>query len=100
MTWSFVKSAALFTLLARLPNLIALTLLHLHEASNALWDQGGATLPCVQKLEVIWLPLGMSDWTLSLQSIVSMCPALKHLSLRGSNPSVPEASRLVMHARF
>ena len=82
VTWSFLESAPLFTLLAGLPNLTALTLIRLHEALNALWDQGGATLPYVQRLEVFRLPLGMSDWSLSLQSIVSMCPALKHLYLR------------------
>ena len=99
-TWSCLQSAPLFTLLATLPNLIALALDYLHEASNALWDQGGATLPCVQRLQGRCLPLAMSDLTLPLQSIVSMCPALRPLSLHSSYPSVPEAIRHEVHARF
>ena len=81
--WSSLKSAPLFTLLARLPNLVSLGLLNLKAASNALWDQRGAILPNVQRLEITHVPLYESDSHLPLESILSMCPAVKHVCLRG-----------------
>ena len=81
--WSSLRSAPLLTLLARLPNLISLRLMHLNLASNALWDQRGAILPNVQRLEITHVPLYQSDSHLPLQSILSMCPAVKHLCVRG-----------------
>ena len=50
--WSLLGSAPLHTLLARLPNLVALTLNNLADVSHALWDQYGAYLPDVQLLEI------------------------------------------------
>ena len=81
--WSLLGSAPLLTLLARLPNLVALRLISLPYASNALWDQRGACLPDVRRLEMIDLPLHMADSHLPLLSILSMCPALMHLTLHG-----------------
>ena len=67
--WSRLKSAPLLTMLARLPNLVALRLISLPHASNALWDQRGACLPDVQRLEMINLPLHMNDSLVPLLSI-------------------------------
>ena len=99
MIWSGLGSAPLFSLLAGLPNLIALQLVQLDRALNALWDQCGAILPHVQRLEVDWLPLPMSDFCLPLQSILSMCPALKHVYLH-SFEEVSLTSRLEVRVRF
>ena len=81
--WSSLRSAPLFTLLARLPNLVSLRLLKLKAASIALWDQREAILPNVQRLEITHVPLHGRDSHLPLQSILSMCPAVKHVCLRG-----------------
>ena len=101
--WSVFASAPLFTLLARLPNLVALRLMSPQEASNALWDQRGAILPNVQRLKITHVPLYKSDSHLPLQSIVSMCPAVKHLCLRDRvaldcNKHPPEMYARLWHA--
>ena len=80
--WSSLGSVLLLTLLARLPNLVALTLTHIECASNALWDQRGAILPDVQRLEITHVPLCRSDSHVPLQNFLSMCPEVKHLCLR------------------
>ena len=87
------------TLLARLPNLVALRLISLSCASDALWDHCGACLPAVRRLEIVYLPLHMNDSHLPLVSILSMCPALKHLSLLGY-PSLRAAERPGIHTRL
>ena len=97
--WSLLGSAPLFTMLARLPHLVALKLILLQQASNALWDERGAFLPHVQKLELSHLPLHMNNLHLPLQSILSMCPALKHLSLH-SWPKLQVAAKPEVHARL
>ena len=51
--WRRLRSAPLNTLLAHLPNLVALTLILL---SYVLWDQHGSCLPDVQRLEIVSLP--------------------------------------------
>ena len=95
--WS--TSVPLFRLLAGLPNLIILVVLCPPEASSALWAQCGAVLSYVQRLEVDYYPLPLRDLHLPLGSILSICPALKHLSLHTYN-SVSRAEKLHVHARF
>ena len=93
------EGTTLFTLLAGLPNLSELHLTAPCEASNALWDQRGAILPYVQRLEVDYPALPLSDLQSLLQSIMSMCPALKHLSLYSLHP-VPLAEKAHIQANF
>ena len=97
--WNLEGRPPLVTLLARLPNLVALTLKNLHGASNALRNEGTAFLPHVQRLELTHIPIDMNNPHLPLHSILSMCPALKHLSLR-SSPSLPFLARAEVHARL
>ena len=93
--WSSLGSAPLFTLLAGLPNLTELELTLIQYASNVLWDQRGAILPYVQRLKVVAVPL--RDSLLTCQSILGMCPALKHLHLHSAS-CVTVADRLEFHA--
>ena len=99
--WSLLASALLLTMLARLPNLVALKLTLLSKTSYALWDERGAFQLHVQKLELTHLPLHMNDkyLHLPLQSILSMCPAVKHLSLHGW-PKLQVAAKPEVHARL
>ena len=83
--WSCLQSAPLFTHLARLPNLVALRLTTRYPSwgAYALWDQHGAIMPNVQRVEMMYLSrprLQMADSHVPLQSILSMFPALSSLS--------------------
>ena len=68
------------------PRFGALTFISLQRALNALWDRRGALLPDVQRLEIVDIPLDLSDSQLPIKSILSMCPALRHLSLHACPP--------------
>ena len=46
------------------------------------------------------LPVPMIFWEVPLQSILSLCPALKHLSLHQSHHHLTRANRREIHARF
>ena len=96
--WNLDGRAPLLTLLARLPNLVALTLKDLHEATDAIWDQHGGLLHGVQRLEITHT-LEANNSHLPLQSILSMCPALKHLSLH-SWPWLSHLAQVEVHARL
>ena len=95
--WRY-RGEPLFTLLAGLPNLVALSIVSVQDASNALWDQRGAILPYVQRLEVLDLDVPLSDSLLTLQCMLGMCPALKHLHLEGAAVSL--ANRIEVQAHF
>ena len=89
----------LLALLARLPNLRQLSPTNIAFASTALWDQRGACLPHVQCLEISSLPLDMHDLHMPFRSILSMFPALKHLTLI-SDPPLSRAARPDIHAHL
>ena len=91
------KGAPLLTLLAGLPNLVELELFSFPHGSYVLWDQRGAILPYVRRLAVNFWPA--SDLQLLTQSILSMCPALTHLSLH-SHTYISLAARLEVHAQL
>lgn len=95
--WNLIRTVPLHTLLARLPNLVALTLENFHIASMLMWDQRGACLHNVQRLEISSYPLERSDSHLPLQSMLSVCPALKHLSLH-SWPGLSYTAQVEVHA--
>ena len=100
--WSRLQSAPLFTLLARLPNLVALGLTtewNTLWGAYALWDQRGAILPHVQRLEMMYLRLRMNDSHVPLQSILSTFPALKQLTLH-SEQRLKMAEQPEIHARL
>ena len=99
--WSFLGSAPLLALLARVPNLVALKLVTWCTlwGAYALRDQRGAVLPGVQRLEMMYLRLHMNDSHVPLQSIMSMFPALKHLSLH-SDPALQVAEQPDIHTRL
>ena len=91
LQWRCLGAAPLLTLLARLPNLVALRLAASWTPwdAYALWDQCRACLPHVQKLEIEDLPLPLYDSHLFLQGLLSMCPTVKHLCLSGWDTSLP-----------
>ena len=103
LDWSWLRAVPLFTLLAGLPNLIALSITSFSEPSNVrrmsgiLWYQRGAILPHVRWLEVEGIRL--SDSLSTLQSILGMCPALKHLYLHSAS-KLPLADRLAVQEHF
>ena len=103
--WSRLGGAPLFKLLARLQNLVALRLADFWEPWDAYapWDQSGASLPNVQRPEIVELPLPLHDSYMFLQSILSKWPAVRHLCLKGfMNVSSPDTSTYPpgVHARL
>lgn len=99
LKWSLLGSGPLLTLLARLPNLVALSLHNVAIASTAYWDQREACLPYVQWLEISSLPLDKNDSHMPFQSILSMFPALEYLTLI-SDPPLSLAARAEVHAHL
>ena len=79
--WPLKGKVPLFTLLAMLPNLIALRLEDLDRVSDVIWDQPGGFLHHIQRLEIISYSMHRNNSLMSLQSILSKCPAVKHLTL-------------------
>ena len=97
--WHLKGKMPLFSLLARLPNLIALRLEDLDTVSDVISDQSGGFLHHIQRLEVISYSMHQNNSLMSLQSILSMCPALKHLTLH-CRPGLSPTAQTELHTRL